>query len=446
MRRILTRAARIAVYLVAFVVPPVLISVVGVRAALADRYEPPPGERSAQVAVPAHDPAKPTAVVLLNHGGTEVTDALAPFQVFAESGAFNVYLAAPTKRQVTLSGGLDVLPQLSLAELDRRLGGRSPDVVVVPAMWRVGSAGQRPVADWLRKHAPSIGTLMSVCDGAEVLADAGLLEGRRATASWANLAKWEKRHPDVKWVRGSRYVQDGTVLTSAGVTSGVVAALHVVRDRLGEPAATALAERIGYPDTRLGDEPRIPVDALSPADRALYVLRGAWTPHKPQIGVVVTEGASEIELASAFDAYPGPAFTSRTTSLGPSSVRSAHGLTFVPRYALDDPPELDRLVVPGRTVPPRVRSQVEDTGIRPYYVHVGSDGFPFDATLRDLAEHENVPLTRFNARLLEYPTGHLSLTGPGWPVLPTVLLVTAGLLGLAIVGALDVVIRRRRAP
>ncbi|GAA3384698.1 DJ-1/PfpI family protein [Cryptosporangium minutisporangium] len=444
MSRILTRIARVAVYLIAFVVPPVLISVFGVRAAQADRYEPPPAERSAQVTPPAHDPAKPTAVVLLNHGGTEVTDALAPFQVFVESGAFNVYLAAPTKRRATLSGGLDVLPQFSLADLDRRLGGRSPDVVVVPAMWRVGSDGQRPVADWLRKHASGIGTLMSVCDGAEVLADAGLLDGRRATASWANLPKWKKRYPDTQWVQGSRYVQDGTVLTSAGVTSGVVAALHVVRERLGEPAATALSERIGYPDTRLGDEPRIPVDTLSPADRALYVLRAAWTPNKPRIGVVVTEGASEIELASAFDAYPGPSFTSRTTSLGSSPVRSAHGLTFVPRYTVENAPELDRLVVPGREVPPDVRAWAEDSGVRPHYVHVGTTGFPFDATLRDLAEHENVPLARFNARLLEYPTGHLSFTGPGWPVLPLVALVAVGLLGLGTVGALDVVIRRRR--
>jgi putative intracellular protease/amidase len=412
--------ARAVVYLLAFVVPPVLVGVVGVKAALSDRYE-----------------------------------------VLSESGAFNIYAVAPEREATTLSGGLEVLPQLSLAELDRRLGGEDPDVIVVPAMWDVGSAEHLPVAEWLREHAETAGTVMSVCDGAEVLADAGLLDGRRATANWANIAKWERRYPNTEWVRGLRYVEDGNVVSAAGVTSGVSATLHVVRGYIGEGAANDLARKIGYPDQRVGDEPRIPADRLTASDRALYVLWAAYGWGKPEVGVVLNEGASEIELASVFDVYPGPVFTSKTTSLAPegprSPVRSEHGLYFVPRSDLESAPPLDRLLVPGRDAAsetdPTVHAWAQENGLEPEHVHADAlAGFPFDATLRDLAEHENAPVAGFLARLLEYPTGHLELAGDGWPFARLLRPLAVGLLGLVTVAALDHLVltpaakRHRRPP
>jgi putative intracellular protease/amidase len=464
MNRKLLSLARVVVYLLAFVVPPVLVSVVGVKVALSDRYEGPPDAARAQAgelpAPPRHDPDKPTAVVLLSNEGSEVTDVLAPYEVLSESGAFNVYAAAPEREAATLSGGLDVLPQLSLAELDRRLGGGDPDVIVVPAMWEVGSPEHRPVAEWLREHAEGTGTVMSVCDGAEVLADAGLLDGRRATTNWANISRWEGRYPDAEWVRGLRYVEDGNVMTAAGVTSGVSATLRVVRGYVGEEAAADLAREVGYPDQRIGDEPRIEADRLTASDRALYVLWGAYGWGKPAIGVVLTEGTSEIELASAFDVYPGPVFTSNTTTLTPegprSSVRSKHGLYFVPRSDLPGASGLDRVLVPGSTAPsltdPEVRSWAQENGLEPEYVHADVPaGFPFDATLSDLAEHENAPMARFLARLLEYPISHLSLAGGGWPFAHLLRPLAVGFLGLALAVLVDRLLgpatkRLRRSP
>jgi putative intracellular protease/amidase len=388
--------------------------------------------------------------VVLSNRGSEVTDVLVPYEVLSESGAFNVYTAAPEQRPATLSGGLDLLPQLSFAELDRRLGGEDPDVVVVPAMWDVGSPEQRPVTEWLREHAEGTGTVVSVCDGAEVLADAGLLDGRRATANWANIARWERRYPSVEWMRGLRYVEDGNVTTAAGVTSGVSATLRVVRGYVGEEAAADLAQKVGYPDQRLGEEPRIEADCLTASDRALYVLWGAYGWDKPEIGIVLNEGASEIELASAFDAYPGPAFTSKTTSLAPggprSPVESKHGLLFVPRSNLEGSPPLDRVLVPGRDAPSAtdssVRAWAQERGLEADFVHAEASagaqaGFPFDATLRDLAEHENALVASFLARLLEYPTGHLGLAGDGWPFAHLLRPLAVGLMGLVVVVALD---------
>ena len=218
--------ARAAVYVLVFLGPTVLVSVVGMKAVESARYEGPPDAVKVQAgdlpASPRHDPDKPTAVVLLSNQGSEVTDVLAPYEVLSESKAFNVYAAAPERKAVTLSGGLDVLPQLSLAELGQRLGGEDPDVIVVPEMSDIGSPGHRPVAEWLREHAEGSGTVVSVCNGAQVLAGAGLLDGRRATANWANMAEWERRYPGTEWVWGLRYVEDGNVLTAAEVYRGGV--------------------------------------------------------------------------------------------------------------------------------------------------------------------------------------------------------------------------------
>jgi putative intracellular protease/amidase len=449
MKRKMIFLARAVVYLLAFLVPPVLVSVVGMKAVESARYEAPPAAAMVQAgelpAPPTHDPDKPTAVALLSNQGSEVTDVLAPYEVLSESGAFNVYAAAPEQEPVTLSGGLDVLPQLSLAELDRRLGGEDPDVIVVPAMPDVGSTGHRPVAEWLREHAEGSGTVVSVCNGAEVLADAGLLDGRRATANWANIATWERRYPNTEWVQGLRYVEDGNVLTAAGVTSGVGATLHVIRGYVGDEAATALAQKIGYPDQRVGDEPRIPADRLTASDKALYVLWAAYGWGKPRIGVVLIEGTSEIELASVLDVYPGPVLTANTTTLTPggprSRVRTEHGLYFVPRSDLDSAPVLDRVLAPGRTAPsvtdPRVRAWAREKGPKLEFIHADAPaGFPFDATLSDLAKHENAPVARFTARLLEYPIGHLALVGGGWPFAHLLRPLAVGFLGFVAIAAL----------
>jgi putative intracellular protease/amidase len=436
--------ARAAVYVLVFLGPTVLVSVVGMKAVESARYEGPPDAVKVQAgdlpASPRHDPDKPTAVVLLSNQGSEVTDVLAPYEVLSESKAFNVYAAAPERKAVTLSGGLDVLPQLSLAELGQRLGGEDPDVIVVPEMSDIGSPGHRPVAEWLREHAEGSGTVVSVCNGAQVLADAGLLDGRRATANWANMAEWERRYPDTEWVRGLRYVEDGNVLTAAGVTSGIGATLHVIRGYVGEEAATALAQQIGYPDQRVGDEPRIPADRLTVSDRALYVLWTAYGWGKPRIGVVLTEGTSEIELASVLDVYPGPVLTSNTTTLTPegprSPVRSEHGLYFVPRSDLDSAPGFDRVFVPGRDAPsvtgPGVRSWAHEKGLKLEFIHAQAPaGFPFDETLSNLAKHENAPVAKLTARLLEYPFGHLGLAGGGWPFAHLLRPLAVGRLGVA---------------
>ena len=458
LRTVLVRVSRGAVFLVAFAIPPVVAGAVGMTAAISGAYQPAASTVSSMPSpVRPHDPSKPTAVVVLSTMGTEVTDVLAPYEVLAAAEAFNVYAAAPVRQAVPLGGGLDLMPQLTFDELDTRLMGSSPDVIVVPAMpgtRRAGIKGDAAVGDWLNRHFHQADIVLSVCNGAEVLGDAGLLEGRRVTANWAGIDTFLERYREAEWLRGLRYVEDGNLISTAGITSGVNGTLRVVSKYLGEEAAASLARRVGYPDQRLDASPAIATQQITMSDGILYTLMAGFDWGKDSVGVALADGVGEIELASVVDVYPGQAFTANVTTLsvgGPKgAVTSKHGLTLVPRHGLDDAPTLDRLLVPGldgeNTAGSELRVWARDRGLEPQYIHAGSAGrFPFDLTLTDLARQESTTTAKFDAKALEYPTDHLTLRGPGWPIHLLLVPLGLGLAGLGLAIAVDRWLSRRSA-
>ncbi|WP_447009930.1 DJ-1/PfpI family protein [Saccharothrix hoggarensis] len=358
----------------------------------------------------AHVAGRPTAVVVVGDRGAVVSDALAPYEVLAATGAFNVYAVAPSGRPVPLTGGLDLVPDLTFADLDRLLGGAAPDAVIVPALPDHGEPTSKPVTDWLRRQADGGSLLLGVCSGAGVLASAGLLDGRDATSHWLRLGGYEDRYPAVRWARGTRYVDDGDVITTGGILSGVDGTLRVVERLVGRDAAARAADVTGWPHYRPGTPASMPEAGLSPAD-AVTPVNSAFGWDRDTTGVLLTEGVGEIELASAFDTY-GQSLAVRTVAVGGPAVRSRHGLTFVPRA---DPATagLDRLVVPGaRAADLRAADAYAD--LTPVYLHE-RPGFPFDGVLRDLARTTDVATATWTAKVLEYPTGHLDLVGPDWP-------------------------------
>src|SRR5690606_8413012 len=165
----------VLVFITSFALLPGIVLAVGAATFERHRYAPPDRTPEISADPPAHDPGRPTAVVVVGNGGANVADVLAPYEVLAGTGAFNVYVVAPERRPVTLLGGLDVLPDLSFAELDRRLEGAAPDVTVVPELL-VADRYDRPVIEWLRGTA-SRELVLAVCSGARLVAAAGLLDG-----------------------------------------------------------------------------------------------------------------------------------------------------------------------------------------------------------------------------------------------------------------------------
>jgi putative intracellular protease/amidase len=178
---------RVALTTITALAVPLAVAAFGIARATGEIYtnrnaSAPPVSVDA-VAAPVHDPAKPTAVIVLSLEGTNVADALAPYEVLADAGAFNLYTVAERREPVPMTGGVDVIPDLSFGQLTDRLHG-TPDVIVVPQLHDAGEPSAAPIVEWLqRQDSQGDPLLVSVCVGAEVLASAGLVEGRPATAN-----------------------------------------------------------------------------------------------------------------------------------------------------------------------------------------------------------------------------------------------------------------------
>ncbi|MGN7973039.1 GlxA family transcriptional regulator [Serratia sp. 22264] len=141
-------------------------------------------------------------------------------------------------RVVHGSSGLNLLADHRLADLDPE---QERDTVIVTGKGATEEEGAF-VADWLRRAAPNARRIASVCGGALLLAEAGLLEGRRATTHWRLLDTLQSRFPKVKVENGPIYVQDGPVWTSGGVSSGFDLTLALVEDDYGFIQAREVAQ------------------------------------------------------------------------------------------------------------------------------------------------------------------------------------------------------------
>jgi len=357
--------------------------------------------------------------------GALVTDVLAPYEILAATGRFNVYTVAPQRRPVPLTGGLDLVPDLTFDDLARRIG--TPDLVVVPALPDDGEPTTAPVTGWLRTQAAGGAQLLGVCNGGGVLASAGLLDGRPATAHWLRISTYQERHPEVDWVRGQRVVDDGNVVTTAGITSSIDGTLHIVERLVGPAAAADAAAAIAWRHYRT--DPPVTTGPAVPDPAAILNAGYSWNP--PTIGVLLTDGVGEIELASVFDSY-SQSLATRLLALSADGapVRSRHGLTFLTRAAYAAAgPQLDRLVVPGSAAAARPVAPAPG-GPEPQYLH-DQPGFAFDAVVTDLAEHTDVATARWTAKVLELPTDGLDLHGPAWPWAPSAALAALALIGAA---------------
>ena len=198
-----------------------------------------------------------------------VTDGVAPFElgvlceVFgidrSDDGlpVFDFAVCSPDGRPVSTSTGFGVVPQHGLERL------ASADLIAVPALPR--EAVPESALQALRDVVARGGRVLSVCTGAFVLGDAGLLDGRRCTTHWRHSCELEDAFPDAKVDCDVLYVEDGPVLTSAGTAAGIDACLHLVREEFGARAATALARRMVVPPHRDGGQAQYVETPVTPA-------------------------------------------------------------------------------------------------------------------------------------------------------------------------------------
>jgi transcriptional regulator GlxA family with amidase domain len=189
-------------------------------------------------------------IALLIYDGLAPLDAVGPYEVLRNVPGWEVKTVAKRRGEVRDErGSLGLVADQALAELT------APDVVLVP-----GGAGNRPLLqdeellDWLREVDRATKWTTSVCTGSLLLGAAGLLEGKRATTNWLVLDALREFGAEPV---GGRFVEDGKVVTAAGVTAGIDMALHLVAREVGPEVAQAVQLGIEY-------DPDPPFDSGSP--------------------------------------------------------------------------------------------------------------------------------------------------------------------------------------
>lgn len=183
----------------------------------------------------------------------EVLDFCGPFEVFSvtrlyeerrrqDPSPYEVLIIAENPGVVVATGGLKVVPDHCLADCP------ALDVLVIPGGWgtRREMNNDRLIA-WIAERGRQVTTLTSVCTGSLLLGKAGLLDGKRATTHWRVLDEMRTWFPAVSVIDDQHVVEEGDVLTSAGISAGIDMALRVVARHHGEAVARATARYMEYP-------------------------------------------------------------------------------------------------------------------------------------------------------------------------------------------------------
>ncbi len=184
-------------------------------------------------------------IVLLGFPAAQILDLTGPSEVFAiadrlRPGSYATELIAACQGELPTSGGLRLVADRGIGQCDQRI-----DTLIVAGGIGVRDACRdQELVAWLRSAATRCRRVASVCTGAFLLAEAGLLDGRRATTHWSACETLAKRHPQVSVEMDAIFVADGAVFSSAGVTAGIDLALALVEDDLGSQLALEVARML----------------------------------------------------------------------------------------------------------------------------------------------------------------------------------------------------------
>jgi transcriptional regulator GlxA family with amidase domain len=186
-----------------------------------------------------------TTIGMLIFDDAEELDFVGPWEVFTMARKIRddirVVTIAEREDPVRCAKGLRVIPDHTLDDAP------ALDVVLVPGGQGTRREVDNPVLiDWLRRTAPGLRWTTSVCTGALLLCEAGLANGRRVTTHWAFVEDLRKRYPEVEVLERVRYVRDGTLCTSAGVSAGIDSALWLTGQMWGVDTARKTQRAMEY--------------------------------------------------------------------------------------------------------------------------------------------------------------------------------------------------------
>lgn len=295
------------------------------------------------------DRSRPLIAVVGENSGTELTDFVIPYAVLRRSSVAEVVSVATLPGILKLRPAMQVQPQATTVGFDE-LHPDGADYVVVPA---VNKADDVVLLAWITAQAAKGATIVSICDGALVVANTGLMRGHRATGHWATQELRNQSYPDTRWETNTRYVADRAIVSSAGVSASIPTSFALVEAIAGRDRAAELAKEMGVSDWG----PQHNSDAFHFGLRS-YAMYGAaivngWF-HKPEsVGIPVSPGVDEIALALTADVYSR---TYRgvhvyTVAWSNEPIQTLGGLTLVPDRLLGGDSAPDRMLPPFDSIP-----------------------------------------------------------------------------------------------
>jgi putative intracellular protease/amidase len=186
-------------------------------------------------------PPAPKKVAILIFDGVEVIDYSGPYEVFADAG-YDVFTVAATKSPITTAAGdgMKIMPKYDFADAPQA------DLVLIPG-GDVGAVSKNEAAlDWIKRETVHVQHTMSVCNGAFTLANTGLLDGLSATTTAGNIVRMSHEYPKIKVVNDQRFVDNGKIVTTAGLSAGIDGALHMLDVMEGAGSAQTVAFMLEY--------------------------------------------------------------------------------------------------------------------------------------------------------------------------------------------------------
>lgn len=191
-------------------------------------------------------------LAILVFDGVQIIDYTGPFETFGhvyinDEHAFNIYTVSEKTDAITTAMGMSVNPKYSFENAPK------PDVLLIPGGDVRGQLDNPNVIKWVREKAEGAEMVLSVCNGAFILAKTGLLDGMEATTTAGLIPMLREAAPKVKVVDDRRYVDNGKLVTAAGLSSGIDGALHVIERLYGKGMAQMAALGMEYnwdPDSK----------------------------------------------------------------------------------------------------------------------------------------------------------------------------------------------------
>ncbi|SCY54115.1 DJ-1/PfpI family protein [Alkaliphilus peptidifermentans] len=187
-------------------------------------------------------------VGILIFDDVEVLDFAGPFEVFSvttienQINPFLVYTISENGNMITARNGLKVKPDYRFEDVPIL------DILIIP-----GGLGAREreiyndnLISWIKNQMEKVELITSVCTGALLLAKAGILNGKKATTHWASLNRLQSEFPDVYVQHGVKFVDEGKIVTSGGISAGIDMSFHIVKRLLGSEVARRTAKRMEY--------------------------------------------------------------------------------------------------------------------------------------------------------------------------------------------------------